>query len=549
LTGPAHDSARPGPLAIDCQCSVNVALTVSLAIDQAGRGALGWADELGAQPMTVVLTGRDLTRDELTRVARGREAVAFGPDVARRMAAARAVVERALERDDRVYGLSTAVGVLKRVGVAGDDAADYSRRLIRHHQVGQGPLADRDLVRGTILRLANAFASGTVGVRPELAERLVDTLNGDAPLPAVRIRGSIGQADLAPMADLAAAIFADVTLAPGEGLALVSSNAFSTAWSALAVTDAAALLDAQEVAGALSLEGLAANPTLLHPAIEVVRPYPGLATSLARLRDLLRGSFLWSGEHVPNLQDPLSFRNLPHIQGAARDVLTHVDAQLAIELNASQGNPIAVPAEDRLVSVANYEILPLVLAIDYLRTALASSLSAATERVVKLLETPWSGLPNGLAPTAGTPEPGLAYLGIACQALTAEARLLATPVSYEIVSTAHAEGIEDRATMAPLAARRLAEMVDLGARIVAVELTVGAQAAELRGIRPLGAGTARALAAIRAVVPFLGVDDVVPDVEPLVAAVRAGRFGSGLATMGQQDRDGSANAATGRGAP
>ena len=36
--------------------------------------------------------------------------------------------------------------------------------------------------------------------------------------------------------------------------------------------------------------------------------------------------------------------------------------------------------------------------------------------------------------------------------LAAEARLLAAPVSTEVVSTAHAEGVEDRATFAPLAA-------------------------------------------------------------------------------------------------
>jgi len=43
-----------------------------------------------------------------------------------------------------------------------------------------------------------------------------------------------------------------------------------------------------------------------------------------------------------------------------------------------------------------------------------------------------------------------------------------------VVSTSHAEGIEDRTTMAPLAARRLAEMVELGERIAAIELVIHA---------------------------------------------------------------------------
>ena len=177
----------------------------------------------------------------------------------------------------------------------------------------------------------------------------------------------------------------------------------------------------------------------------------------------------------------------------------------------------------RVVSVANFEILPLSAALDYLRIVLASALGVATERVVKSLYTPWSGLPTGLAPDAGTAHAGLTYLSLAAQSLAVEARLLAAPVSFELASTAHAEGIEDRTTMAPLAARRLAEMVELGGTIVAIELAVGAQAVELRGHRA-GAGTRRAVAAVRQHVPSLGMADQVPDVDGLAAAVRNGEI-------------------------
>jgi len=473
--------------------------------------------------MTVVITGRDLTRDQLVRVARGGEAVRLDPAAADRMRATRSIAERVLARGDAVYGLSTGVGVLKRVAVSGPEAAAYARRLIRHHLVGQGDPALADVVRATMLRLANGFAEGSAGVRPELAERLIDALNDDLQ-PRIRILGSVGQADLAQMADLAASVFDGFDLAAGEGLALVSNNAFSTAWSALAVADADALVAWMEAAGALSLEALSANPSMLHPAIAQVRPYPGLQRELGRLRDLLDGSFLWDAA-PRNLQDPLTFRNLPHILGACREVLDHVERQLAIELNASQGNPIVVATEERVVSVANYEILSFAVAIDYLRIVLASALSAASERVVKLLETPWSGLPTGLTAALGTTEAGLSYLGIASQSLAAEARSLAQAVSFEMASTAHAEGIEDRATMAPLAARRAAEMVSLGQRIVAIELAVAVQAAQLRGLEPHGRGTAAVVTAVRTVVPFLEPGGEMPDLEPLVAIVRSGEPG------------------------
>ena len=451
--------------------------------------------------MTVIIDGARLDREALVRVARGGEEVALAPEVTGRMQRTHQVVERALADGTAVYGTSTAVGVLKRVEVA-EAAAAYSRSVLRTHRVAQGPVAPADLVRGTMLRLLNAFADGTTGVRPELALRLLRALN-DGELPVVRTLGSIGQADLAPMADLAMGLFADADLGAGEGLALVSSNAFSTAWAALAAHDAAALLDAVAVAGALSLEGLAANRTLLHPAIGVVRPYPGLVTALGRLAELLDGSWLLEAGAARSLQDPLVFRNLPHVLGAGLDALAFLDAQLAVELNASQSNPIVVDGEPAPISVANYEILPLVTALDHLRIALASVLTASAERVVKLLETPWSGLPTGLSVEGGS-DPGLAYLGIVVQGLAAEVRLLAAPVSFEVVSTSHAEGVEDRATFAPLAARRLAEQIGLGRRIVALELVVAAQAVDLRGRGPLGAGTALAHAIVRTYVPGPG---------------------------------------------
>lgn len=473
--------------------------------------------------MTVTLTGRDLNRDEIVRVARVGERVVLDPPAVERMAIARAIVEERLLAGEAIYGGSTAVGVLKRTDVGAAEAGAYSSRMIRQHMVAQGDEAPADLVRGTMLRLANGFAAGYPGVRPLLAERLVDALNaGD--LPRIRILGSVGQSDLAQMADLAAAVFDGTQLQAGEGLALVSSNSFSTAAAALAMADMSRLMASMEVAGALSLEALAANPRSIDPGVGEARPYPGLRTSLASIRRHLEGSSILEPGVARALQDPLSFRTLPQVIGACLDALAHADEVLRIELNASQGNPIVLVEDRRVVPAANFEILPLAGALDYLRIVLAAALGTSAERAVKLLETSWSGLPTGLATSGDPADPGLSYLGIATQSIAAEARLLAAPVANELVSTAHAEGIEDRTSLAGLGARRLAEMVGLGARVVAIELAVAAQGAELRGLPARGAGTSRAAAIVRHHVPFLTAGATVPDVEALAAAVRAGEL-------------------------
>jgi histidine ammonia-lyase len=470
--------------------------------------------------MTIVLTGNDLTLDEVVRVARRGEQVELAPESLERMRASRAVVEQALEAGQQIYGFTTGVGMRKRFAID-EGQAHFNRQLIRGHLVGQGPTAPVDVVRATLVKLSNGLAQGFPGVRPELAELLVDRLNEGA-TPRVRMLGSVGQADLAANADLVEGLLGDFELAAGEALVLVDNNAFSTGFAALAVADCETLLDGLDVAGALDLEAFAANLGLVDEAVAEARPYPGLRSTLMRLRELLEGSSLWNAQ-PRNLQDPLTFRTLPQVNGAARDALGYVQGVLAVELNAHQGNPVVTASAGRVLAAGNFDVVPLAAALDFLRIALAPALTSAAERALKLLQAPLTGLPEGLGAQQGLAEPALSELGAAVQGLAAEARLLAQPVSFELASTTQHEGIEDRTTMAPLGARRLAEMVDLGARVAAVELTIAAQAIDLRGRPTLGAGTARAYAHVRELVPFTDAGETVPaDLEPLVELVRSG---------------------------
>jgi histidine ammonia-lyase len=211
------------------------------------------------------------------------------------------------------------------------------------------------------------------------------------------------------------------------------------------------------------------------------------------------------------------------VHGAARDALAYVNGVLAVELNAHQGNPLVIVERRRILSVGNFDIVPLAAALDFLRIGLAPVLTSAAERALKLLQAPMSGLPEGLGARPGLAEPALSELGAAVQALAAEARLLAQPVSFELASTSQHEGIEDRTTMAPLAARRLAEMVELGARVMAIELTIAAQAVDLRGRPRLGAGTRRAYELVRERVSFTDAGEALPaDLELVVELVRSG---------------------------
>jgi histidine ammonia-lyase len=476
--------------------------------------------------VTVVLDGVSLSLDQVVTVARGGGQVALAPEAIDRMRLSRRVLEQAGAEGMPIYGFSTGAGALKRVAVEAQDVHRFNRLLVMNCRVGQGPPASDEVVRGTLLRLANNLARGQAGVRPELADLVVRALNEGWPV-TIRTLGSVGQADLAPMGDVAATLIErdGFQLEAGEGMAMVDNNSFSTAIAALAVADCGRLADALDVAGALDMEAFVANPSVLHAVLRE-RPYAGLQTTAARLRELLAGSRLWQPGVPRNLQDPLTFRCLPQIHGALRDALAYARGQLEIELNAAQNNPLVDVVEGEVVSVGCFDVLPLAAALDFLRIALAPALTSANERVMKLLHAGASGLPPGLAARPDLGDDGFTEFGVAGQALVAEARLLAAPVSFEMASSSQAEGIEDRMTMAPLAGRRLNEMVDLGNRLVAIELVVAARALDLRAVAQLGAGTAAAHRMVRDRIAATSEGEPVPaDLEPLVELVRSGVIG------------------------
>src|SRR3984957_10289090 len=479
---------------------------------------------MGEQLMTISLNGSDLTVTQVVAAARHGEAVMLAPGAITAMRQSRTVVEEVLSKGDPVYGLTTGVGERKAFSLDPAQRQRFNHRLVLNHRVAQGSAAPPDVVRGAMLCLANSYAKGVTGVRPELAQMIVTLLN-EGFAPPVRMLGSIGQGDLGPMADLAHGLLtrSGLAVAENEGLALVSSNAFTTAWACIAIADADRLMSVFDVAGALDLEAFGANLTCLHPIIEQTRPFPGLAATLSALRALLAGSYLWQPGAARFLQDPLTFRCLPQIHGAARDALAYARTILQLELNSSQSNPVVVGAERRIVSVGNFDIGPLAAALDFARIALAPVVTSANERAVKLLQAPFSGLPAGLAATPATADDALSELATSAQAITVEARTLAHPVSYELASSVKGDGIEDRATMAPLSARRLADMVALSARVAAIELVVATQAIDLRAPGELGLGTGRAYRMIRDLVPFTQADGTLPaDLEPLVDLISRG---------------------------
>jgi len=372
--------------------------------------------------------------------------------------------------------------------------------------------------------------------------------------PIVRMVGSVGQGDLSEMADIGKVLIGrgwaeyqgerlageealrkvgiePIALEPKEALGMISANGVTIGRGSLVLVDAADLIESMQIAAALSIEAFAANLSIIHPAAARARPHTGQETAMARLRELLAESDLWRPGAARNLQDPLSIRCVPQTHGAVYDALSVARGMMEIELNSASDNPLVLVEEGAIVSVGNFDVSSLAMAYDYVRLGISHAAQVANERVQKLLWRHFSGLPTGLARHEGTTG-GLRPLGRSFAALSSEARLLANPVSLDYRGQL-AEGVEDHASMAPLAVSTTSTLVSLVHRLVALELIVAAQAVDLRGGQErLGAGTSRAYALVR---EFAGtLEDETEwnaDLEGLATLVGSGEFAHRVARV------------------
>ncbi|MBO0694373.1 MAG: aromatic amino acid lyase, partial [Acidimicrobiaceae bacterium] len=206
---------------------------------------------------------------------------------------------------------------------------------------------------------------------------------------------------------------------------------------------------------------------------------------------------------------------------AARDTLEQVRAVVERELVSAIDNPVVLP-DGRVASCGNFHGAPLAYAADFLAIALADVASIAERRVDRLLDPARSaGLPAFLAADPGV-DSGLMLAQYTAAALVAECKRLAVPASVDSIPTSAMQ--EDHVSMGWAAARKLRIAIANVARVVAIEVMVGARAVELRApLRPAPA-TGAVLQGLRdAGVPGMGPDHyVAPEIDAALELVTSG---------------------------
>ncbi len=474
------------------RCRPATALDMSdAALDVTGiAGIEAVAEPADDGDATIVLDGTSLTLSTLARIAEAPPAsprLALGEPMLDRVEAARATLIEAIAAGQPIYGTTTLVGAFKDRAIGEEEIAGYGRRLMNSHHLGIGDPQDERVVRAAMAIRLNTALTGIAGASPELLAGLRDLLNAGI-TPLVREFGSIGCADVGLMAQIgsvlmgggevirqgrigdpggamAAAGLEPIVPDPKDAMVLISSNATTVASVALSVVSLRrAFIVAQAVYG-VACAGFGAFRTPWIAACRIGSDVERRAASFF-LDSFQADAWVSRG----NIQDPLSFRCMPQISGAALSALEQVERVLTHALNASDDNPVIAGGE--VLTSGGSLPLELTLAVEGLMLAIAHLGRAAFNRILVLCRDDMSGLPRNLTPRDGSI---IAFGAATKQAADLCVTLLHEAAPASIYQTTVANGIEDEATNLPLVARKLRLQADLLSKLVAHEAVVALQ--------------------------------------------------------------------------
>jgi len=493
--------------------------------------------------MPITLDGKNLTIEKVVQVARGREPVALDPEAKKRIERCRALLEDKIQKREIMYGVNTGIGELANVVLTQEQVERYQRFIIYSHAAGYGKPLPEDVVRAAMLSRVSCHCHGHSGLRPVVTETLVAMLN-EGVTPVMCEKGSVGACgDLSPMSQMALAAMGEgeafhrgerlpglealkragiepVVLHARDGLAMINGSNVIAGMGALEIHDAHRWLKMSEIAAAMTLEVLNANMKAYDERLHKTRGYPGAVESAANVRRITEGSELL-GQSGKKVQDAYSLRSTPQVVGAARDALKWARSMIETELRGAADNPVFYPDEQLVLTGANFQGVPMALALELLGTAV-TTVAVLSERRHNRLMNPHlnAGLPAFLTKGAGMFS-GLMLSQYTAGALVCENRVLSHPAATGSIPAAADQ--EDFVSMGMTTALKTRQIIDNAQAVIAIELMAGAQAVDFRKPLKPGKGTQAAYDVIRRHVAHLEEDrPLYDDINRLKEVVESG---------------------------
>jgi len=489
-----------------------------------------------------------LTLADLRKIARD-ESITLSLDASSHAGidAAAATVARVLTEGRTVYGINTGFGLLASTKIATEELELLQRSIVLSHAAGIGKPMENGTVRLLMALKINSLARGFSGIRLSVIEALITLFNHQI-YPVIPQKGSVGASgDLAPLSHMSAVLIGEgeafvdgkrvtgaaamqaaglepIVLAPKEGLALLNGTQASTAFALEGLFAAEDLFIAASVAGSLSVEAAMGSRTPFDARIHAVRGHQGQIDSAALYRDLLGSSSAIAEAHANcgKVQDPYSLRCQPQVMGACLTQIRNSANTLLTEANAVSDNPLVFADDNVILSGGNFHAEPVAFAADNLALAIAEIGALSERRMALLIDSHLSKLPAFLVNNGGV-NSGFMIAQVTGAALASENKSLAHPASVDSLPTSANQ--EDHVSMATFAARRLKDMSENTAGILAVELLAACQGVDFRAPAKASSKLEAAKAILRAEITFYDKDRFfAPDIEKAAAMISRAAF-------------------------
>ncbi len=466
----------------------------------------------GAAPLTI---------EDVTALARRERPARLSDDAAFRARIARgaAFLDRLLDTDGVIYGVTTGYGDSCTVNIPPALVAELPHHLFAYHGCGLGRFLDPRETRAVLAARLASLAHGMSGVSVDLLEGLEALLRHDV-LPLIPAEGSVGASgDLTPLSYVAAALcgerevmhrgerrraaaaLADIgraplRLRPKEGLAIMNGTAVMTALACLAFERADYLSRLATRLTAFNVFANAGNAHHFDAVLFAAKPHPGQMRVARRLRADLGDEAAPRNEH--RLQDRYSLRCAPHVIGVLEDALPMLRQFIETELNSANDNPLVDPDAERILHGGHFYGGHIAFAMDAMKNAVANLADLLDRQLALLVDARYNhGLPANLSAVTGARAPinhGLKALQISVSAWTAEALKLTMPASVFSRSTECHN--QDKVSMGTIAARDALRVIELTEQVIAAMLIAARQATSLR--EGLGTAMPAALAPMHA---------------------------------------------------
>lgn len=491
----------------------------------------------------IMIDGQSLTIEQVILVSQKGYKVKLADEAIKKVVKARDYVEKIVEEERVVYGITTGFGKFSDVSISKEESGQLQENLIISHSCGVGEHFSEDVVKAIMLLRANALSKGYSGIKLETLTTLIEMINCGV-IPAIPEKGSLGASgDLAPLSHMVLPLigFGDayyegvlmpsalamkkaglmpVRLAAKEGLALINGTQVMTAVGLITAYNAMNLLKLSDISAALTVEALNGITDAFMPELHEVRPHPGQIATAKNLLRILEGSERTTKQGEIRVQDAYSLRCIPQIHGASKDAIQFILDRITIEINSVTDNPIILVDKDMAISGGNFHGQPMALPFDFLAIAIAEIANVSERRIERLVNPTLSGLPAFLTEFGGL-HSGFMIAQYAAAALVSENKVLAHPASVDSIPSSANQ--EDHVSMGTIAARKARDVYFNASRVIAIELIAASQAIDLNNTnKKLGKGTEIAYKHVRGNVERLTKDRLMYiDIEKSVVLVKS----------------------------